>query len=268
MEFPILENSNHDLFFGQYTKPLLLKRLEKYQDQGGCWEDLGFYIEYDHHYSMTPLDVIPFAGTGGNGIHFGFLTDFGNQKDLANAPIVCVSPTNDPPVKLIARNLKDFLRIVVVVGLAELLAHDYESDNEIASELEEWDEGEEPEERKELIALLKSDFNILPLDSIVEYIQTVRDERNALDILQDHYEIGILYHCPNDTRHEYAYESLNLVNLQTYLNQANKCERLLFYRNATYQYMLSSDDELTRHIIQYLIQDNLIREAKILYKQY
>jgi hypothetical protein len=56
-------------------------------------------------YFITPPDLITFISTGGDGIHFGFLTDFGQVEDLEEAYIVCVSPTNDPPLKIVARNL-------------------------------------------------------------------------------------------------------------------------------------------------------------------
>ncbi len=36
----------------------------------------------DDSYSITPPDLIPFANTGGDGIHFGFLTDFGSVSTL------------------------------------------------------------------------------------------------------------------------------------------------------------------------------------------
>lgn len=110
MMFSLFKSNAQDLFFGDYKKPELLIKLEDFQSKGTTWEHLGFYIDFDHHYSITPLDVIPFAGTGGNGIHFGFLTDFGNAKDLENAPIVLISPSNDPPLKLVANNIKDFLK--------------------------------------------------------------------------------------------------------------------------------------------------------------
>lgn len=64
---------------------------------------------HDDSYSITPPDLIPFANTGGDGIHFGFLTDFGSVPALTEAPIVCVSPTNDPPIRYMANNIKEFL---------------------------------------------------------------------------------------------------------------------------------------------------------------
>jgi hypothetical protein len=60
-------------------------------------------------YSTTPLDLLQFAWTGCDGIHFGFLTDFGAVADLEQAPIVCVSPSTRPPLTLVARNLYEFL---------------------------------------------------------------------------------------------------------------------------------------------------------------
>jgi hypothetical protein len=59
------------------------------------------------------LDVISFARPGMDGIHYGFLTDFGSIDDLENASIVRVSPMDfDDPVKIVARNIHDSLRIL------------------------------------------------------------------------------------------------------------------------------------------------------------
>ena len=74
----------------------LIRLEEDLQKEGKTLDTIGFVpIVTEFAYSITPIDVIPFAHTGGDGVHFGFLTDFGRVKNLNDAPIVCVSPTND-----------------------------------------------------------------------------------------------------------------------------------------------------------------------------
>ncbi|GGA23149.1 SMI1/KNR4 family protein [Psychrobacillus lasiicapitis] len=100
--------------YGTYSIPEEVYRLIQLemnlQKEGLSLDTIGFIPITDYYYySITPPDLIPFASTGGNGIHFGFLTDFHDVRVLKDAPIVCVSPTNDPPVRYIARNFEEFI---------------------------------------------------------------------------------------------------------------------------------------------------------------
>ena len=95
---------------------------EKLNKEGLSLDIIGFQPVTDLFiYHITPPDLIPFAHTGGAGIHFGFLTDFSEVRDLYDAPIVCVSPTNDPPIRYMARNITEFLNLVASVPHAEML---------------------------------------------------------------------------------------------------------------------------------------------------
>ena len=68
-----------------------------------------------------PPDVIFFAETGGGGIHFGLLTDFTSVSNLKQTPIVCITPTNYPPIRLVARNIQEFLNLASSVPYVEML---------------------------------------------------------------------------------------------------------------------------------------------------
>lgn len=108
--------------YGKYTVPTLLQQVISFQhqlsEQGLLpYGDLfGYYFaveSVESRYLNTPLDVIPFARPGVDGIHIGFLTDFGQVPDLLDAYIVRVMPMNfDQPVEIIARNFQDFLRLL------------------------------------------------------------------------------------------------------------------------------------------------------------
>jgi len=287
--------SQQDIFFGEYEKPALLLKLEKFQDEGNLWGNLGFYIAFDHHYSLTPLDMIPFAGTGGDGIHFCFLTDFGAVLDLNDSAIVCVSPTNDPPVKLVAKNLKDFLRLVVALGKAEFL--DYNnilsmSTEERELELEEWGEMDDTvglafdpkgnpipvdiehpipsHSRVELIEILKEQYQIDPILGVQQYINNLRAKRKREVTIQTADDIGIIYQTEKPAINCFDYNSKDINSIKVYLDSASKAEKLKFYRDATYHYILSKgyDTEIKKLIIESLTNDGYIREAKILKKQY
>ena len=59
----------------------LIELEERLNKKEHSLDPIGFMPITQHFsYWITPPDVIPFAHTGGNGIHFGFLTDFGKWK--------------------------------------------------------------------------------------------------------------------------------------------------------------------------------------------
>lgn len=292
--FSIFKSNSQDIFFGEYKKPELLQQLEEYQNtKGQTWEWLGFYIEYDHHYSVTPLDVIPFAGTGGDGIHFGFLTDFDTITDLENAPIVCVSPSNDPPIKLVAKNLTDFLRLVVAVGEAEFLDEDYQTDEEVKTRLQKWDKVSEtdwqgkplPKDeieqmkqktaeiqqgRAQLAKTLKDQFQIDPMLNVSQYIKDLRASRQQEITIETSEDIGIKYQTDKLTIDGFDYSIKDSNQVKDYLDKASEAERLKFYRDATYHYILSKDydNDIKKTIITSLKKDGYKREAQILEKKY
>lgn len=69
---------------------------------------------------MSPYDVIPFANIGCDGIHYGFITDFGMVSDLENAFIACISPMDDfdAHIKIVARNIREFVSLVCTMKSA------------------------------------------------------------------------------------------------------------------------------------------------------
>ena len=111
------------LNYGRYDVPENLRRLVElnewlYKEQLLPYGDLlGLYFSLDAksmRYHNTPLDVIPFARTGADGVHFGFLTDFGQVTTLEEAYIVRVAPMDfDAPVKMVARNFEQFVALLL-----------------------------------------------------------------------------------------------------------------------------------------------------------
>ena len=119
-------DNNLKKIYGAYEIPdeiVKLYELEKELNNMDLSLDrIGFQpCPHNYAYSITPPDLIPFANTGGGGIHFGFLTDFGTVPKLSEAPIVCISPTNDPPIRYMAQNITEFLNLVSSVPHAEIL---------------------------------------------------------------------------------------------------------------------------------------------------
>ena len=79
--------------FGKYDIPPTLQiliDLEKELGKGEhFFEGLHFYLSLTNfRYFNTPSDVIVFGNNGADGIHYGFLTDYGSAVDLEETPIV------------------------------------------------------------------------------------------------------------------------------------------------------------------------------------
>lgn len=102
--------------FGKYEVPKTLQTLmnleKELEDREQFFDGLGFYLSLTNfRYFNTPCDVVVFGNIGADGIHYGFLTDYGSLSNLEEAPIVCVSPMDfDQPTRLIANNIREFLR--------------------------------------------------------------------------------------------------------------------------------------------------------------
>jgi len=252
-----------------YEMPEIIEELIKLQEAKVYdGEEFEFWINFqeESRYSICPIDAIPFASTGNNGIHFAFLTDFGKNKNLNYAPIICVAPSYDPPVNLVANNLKEFLGLVATIENSTLFADRYKNQIEFDKRKEEWFEGfhSEPriaEPRRKLATLLKKKFNLSGFHDIIDYRNQIRNERTEIVDHQSMDGLGI-FKVNNEEVSEFRY-SKSPEDVLKFLSQSNQNSRLLFYRNAYFAYILSKDyDEIIKGlIIQYLEKDGYLDEA-------
>lgn len=253
---------------------LMLIRLEEdLQKEGKSLDTIGFIpIVTEFAYSITPIDVIPFANTGGDGIHFGFLTDFGQISDLNDAPIVCVSPTNDPPIRLIASTLQEFLRMAISVPHVELLESCWPGDDEerIADILEEYRSDDYQKKRDEIFIRIHEAFKTDGID-VVTSIKHVNNERNNKIILPTYDGLGILPIGDEKAENRYQFDperrqdEKELARMRAFLSGATTVEKLGFIRDASYWYVLAYDYDdqilnLVGEILQSLqLEDELTR---------
>ncbi|MEM6813285.1 MAG: hypothetical protein AAF600_02715 [Bacteroidota bacterium] len=261
--------------FGAFSKPELLSNLEEYQNENRAnWEDLGFYIKYKYVYSVTPIDVIPFAYTGYAGLHFGFLTDFGQVETLNEAPIVAISPTSDPPIRLVSKNLVEFLSLVCYSKDATLLVHPYAGEEEFLLAQKErfnGDTGKDFLERVEKTeAILHEDFNIPKIEKnsfVSTILQSMSWRKSVIDYPTKDM-LGIFF-GGNEAIIEFSYER-DIKNLKAFLDTVNRNSRIVFYRNSTLMYILSKgyDESIKEETVKYLFNDGFIREAQVLKKYY
>ena len=262
--------------YGSLTIPkevfMLIQLEEELAGEGETLDTIGFIpIVQEFAYPITPIDVIPFASTGGNGIHFGFLTDFGRITDLSEAPIVCVSPTNDPPIRLVALTIREFLNMACSVPHVELIETCWPwSDKKMTeSILEEYRSDDYQKKRDKLLIRLRETFRSDEVD-VAECVHRALHERNSKIILPTFDGLGVVPFGDVRTTRRYDFnpersqDEEELTKMRGFLSRANMVEKLGFIRDASYWYILSSDYDdqimkLVREILEELLLGNEIK---------
>ncbi|WP_407271298.1 hypothetical protein [Radiobacillus sp. PE A8.2] len=204
-------------------------------------------IIFAYAYAITPPDLIPFADTGGDGIHFGFLTDFGRVKDLTQAPIVCVTPTNDPPIRYIARNLKGFLNMAASVPDVEMLeSFMFLDDAQIQKECELVEKDTPRKLLKQRAKITKQLIETFQLETVSVHtcLSEARQEREGKIVISTTDGLGIVDDRENGKQfRSYEWDYANPFSeqekerMQAFLQEAKLVEKLAFIRDANMRYI-------------------------------
>jgi hypothetical protein len=225
--------------------------LTQFGDLGGLFFS---YEKIDTRYLNTPLDVIQFARTGSDGVHFGFLTDFGQVNDLENAYIVRVSPMDsDDPVQIVARNLRDFLRLICyapgAVDVVDVTTNKDTFHNIPELAATQTIEGYDAEVRK----ALQQRFSLEPIKSLEGYLDEVKNERENEILLPTEDSLGIINKFATITE-ETINEKLfkfedNILVLDTdevvhFFETTSFEAKLVFLREAQSKALLYDDEEV------------------------
>jgi len=237
---------------GDYEIPATIGELEviakEFDEFYGLFA-LGFYIEVDRvRYAITPADAIPFAWTGGDGIHFCFLTDFGRVTDLSEAPIICSSPTNDPPLTLVAANLREFLGIVCRIKQAESLdgvRFSEPEDGWIEQISADWlDDDERLGAANLLSSVLKERLGVKEPASVYEAIRRCRAARAEMVCIDTLDRLGVLGDGEGPSPRSYDFNlegAKDLAAMRAFVATASYVEKLAFCRDAQYTFIFAKD---------------------------
>ncbi|MEK4439009.1 hypothetical protein [Paenibacillus sp. FSL K6-2862] len=226
----------------EYKKPKLLQQLMEWERSFAheveyLEEPSGLFLGLDYSqdgYFCTPVDSIPFARTGGDGIHFALLTDFGGVKDLEEAVVIRVSPMDTERVRIIANNINDFFALHFY---NESLAwNEFQSEDQYLDHLKEeqtmdrnsewFDYDRWKFEKGKVLNEVKNKFNILPIEQPFSYIKNLRFERSFQVSVNTLDSIGIKQFMPRASN-----ETIELLALVRHL-----------------QYTFSGDKELIDEI--------------------
>ncbi|WP_127492320.1 hypothetical protein [Paenibacillus glycanilyticus] len=268
--------------YGKYAVPQILNDLNEFglrleQEGNSLLDDIGFYISNDHSpYNSTPYDVIVFGHTGGNGEHYGFLTEFGAVENLEDAAIVRVSPMGgDEAVEYIANNIREFLRINAIDSTLVYSEFDnqetyeryvLEEEAELAESNPEWLPTDEDKARKRKVMASMIDALKLPeVENPYTYLKSVRQERRQRVLIPTHDGLGIIHTLPQDEgklhKSLHADEDLGLEELEDYLEQATVSGILALIRD--FNAIGFFDDEVKEAVVSQMeklgLQDELNR---------
>lgn len=115
------------------------------------------------HYDNTPLNVHPFATTGGDGVHYSLLAIEGTVSE--SSPVVMTVPMAfDHPNHVIGENLREFMNLGCFSGYFSIegIAYDYCREEE----LRRLERHQEPDdawpEKLRLLRLMRERFSLRP----------------------------------------------------------------------------------------------------------
>ncbi|MBT1696604.1 hypothetical protein KK083_06955 [Fulvivirgaceae bacterium PWU4] len=259
---------------GGYEKPEGLIKLEELSERKVVnLETIGFFLHTTKPYFPAPVDIIPFASTGGDGCYFAFVTDFTSQPDLENAPVLFVSPTdfdtNRPKQSniLFAGNFNDFLSIMTMIWNAEIIRFKDVTQMNFDEEIKRIRHGSgDDDEREKTIQLLHKNFALKKITNLNQYYRSLYEEREAGYFIKTIDGIGIrCKHVPAITPNVIT-APVDIQSLSATLEKLSPDEKLRFYREAAYLYPYHEDSFLNilEIISGQMKKDGLNREAGII----
>lgn len=275
-----MRSGNLKEIYGQYEIPeeihLLFQLENELSNEGLSLSQIGFQpLDQPELYPISPPDLIAFASTGGDGIHFGFLTEFHTVSTLEEAPIVCVSPTNDPPIRYMAQNIQEFMNLAFSVPYVEMLESiwNYTNDNQVQELVREFEKDSPSDWQKDcehILTRCRQVFRTKKLD-VIGYLTEVgnaRAERICMSTLDG---LGVVYGQPTtqSKQHYHFHENrkcdeVEVLRMRSFLVKANEVEKFAFIRDANYWYIVSSgyDEAVWELIIELLESLKLAIEAQ------
>ncbi|MBB3111309.1 hypothetical protein FHS18_003377 [Paenibacillus phyllosphaerae] len=263
--------------FGKYSPPAIFDALytldDQLQEEGlSLWDELGFYGGYYcSEYGNTPWDVIVFGWTGGDGVHYGFLTEFGSVTDLNEAPIVMVSPMGgDEAGEVVANNIREFLSILAIDE--SLLYASFDNEEDYLADLRqdeqsEWAPTEEQKAQRRLVmSRMAAALDLPVIEQPYRYLNQVRTERANKILVSTHDGLGVTNVHPDDVgrQHESLLVDGDLESeeLQEYLARATYAGKLALLRDFNAKDFDSEDLEniMVEEMINLGLTDELARK--------
>ncbi|MCQ6563477.1 hypothetical protein [Paenibacillus mendelii] len=243
----------------------------------------GYFLQFDPTenggYRSSPADAIMFAGTGMDGIHFSFLTEFGSVTDLSLAPIIRVDPMDfGNCAKIVAKNIRDFFTLHFS-DHEGLLLNDFESKEHYLTYLKDQEGDDEESEyfdkkkwqwqKNEVRDFAMLRFGFQPILDGYAYMQEVRQARWNELIVTTSDGLGVIVRSTSvdgqnkPVPHPWHMKEIpdrELEQLKSYIVSAEQAGLFGFIRDCQVQGV--DDYEVIQAICDQLISLGLPLEAK------
>jgi len=256
--------------YGKYAIPPTLQQLlqisNELEDLEVFYSGLGFYVTIEpFRYFNTPCDVIVFGNTGMDGIHYGFLTDYGQVDSLEEATIVCVSPMDfDAPVRIAAANIRDFLSIDRADSA--LFYNHFSSEVHYLDTKRRWEEEEanSPYQKSEeklqqqaaVRSLVKERISLTDILQPYVYIQDVTQQRQERITIPTQDRLGVteplIVSLDTPIMHVHKDENLDLDELAHYLQASPRPVQLALIRDIQMNFVLEEWPDLQKLVVSRL----------------
>lgn len=265
---------------GKYRESPTIKKLNELNEREEFkTESLYLNLEYGKPYVPAPIDIIPFGYTGGDGCYFAFLTEFGLHENLDECPIVFISPTDfydkEPhhANKIIARNMFDFLTILIQVRNSEITRFNDIKTMDFKSNIEQVVKdhihdslGHIIDLQNSTIELIKANITLPIIPNLNQYYVDIEKERNRPNYLKLKDNLNLKLRPNAHSGIKKLDSILSPKELEVWLNNTEKTSRQAFYREAPYIYEHFRDEfkNILEIIANQMEKDGLIRESNIL----
>ncbi|WP_066310419.1 hypothetical protein [Bacillus sp. FJAT-29814] len=274
-----MANNLVKLNYGKYPVPPKLEKISFMQNELKSrgllkyGDLLGLYFSIDgvdKRYLNTPLDVISFAWPAVDGMHYGFLTDFGQVEDLEKALIVRVSPMDfGDPVKIVARNLEDFYRLLCFAPDALFLV-DITTTEDRFNRLAQQYPGlitaqPEEDEHTKIREIFQKEFELKPIRNLYDYLQQTKNERDKEIIIQTEDGIGVIQQNRDSTHQTFKMalqEILDLNKVKHFFETSSYESKLAFFRDAQSKGLIFDQYDIKDYLKQQLQSLKLHDEAE------
>ncbi|MFD2384733.1 DUF5050 domain-containing protein [Paenibacillus xanthanilyticus] len=266
--------------YGKYEVPDMLKQTIALEEElrekkmllgGGLLGPNFAEFGIGYRYESTPIDVIPFAlEDWDDEVHYGFLTDFGTVRSLDEAVIVRVTPYEDDPVQIVARNFREFMQLLAYETLGahyldtQMSKADYAALQEEAEEVESSLTAKE----KDVMRIVRERFALKPIGDVHAYLNQLGKERKQQIAAATEDGLGVVYDGPEaDSAKRLAFDfeeyedGVHRADVKVFFDEASTLDKLAFLRDAQYRYLWEGNSKVIAYLQEQLKAMGLADEA-------
>jgi hypothetical protein len=126
-------------------------------------------------YFCTPVEALILAWSGVDGIHYCIIPK--DEESIELSPVYVIDPSDSSSfVRIVARNFRDFLSIVITTKDASVLCCSYQSEEDLNNHIgtinnDIANDNTYKHEVEETISYLKKTFNITEIQDIYNYME-------------------------------------------------------------------------------------------------